>query len=168
MIAAEEICITNRKPVTTMTQSRATYRSILITYLRPHWPQVLLLLGLLLTNTGLKPYNPRLLAGFVDAAVGGGAMNQLVQLALLFLGVALVTQLTGVMVNYLAANVGLRATNRLRSDLLLHTLRLDMSFHNEHTPSELIESLWLLGRTAGRHRGCVRQRGNRLCDAALL
>lgn len=122
-----------------MTQSRTTYRSILITYLRPYWRQSLLLLGLLMTNTGLRLYNPQLLAGFVDAAVGGGVMNQLVQLALLFLGVALMTQLTGVMGNYLAANVGLRATNRLRSDLLLHTLRLDMSFHNERTPGELIE-----------------------------
>ncbi|MEZ4736300.1 MAG: ABC transporter ATP-binding protein [Caldilineaceae bacterium] len=122
-----------------MLQSRATYRSIWITYLRPHWRQALLLLGLLLTNTGLRLYNPWLLAGFIDVAVGGGAMKQLAQLALLFLGVALVTQSNGVLVNYLAANIGLRATNRLRRDLLLHTLRLDMSFHNEHTPGELIE-----------------------------
>lgn len=122
-----------------MSKSLDNYRSIFITYLRPYWRQAVLLLGLLLVSTGLKLYSPRLLAQFVDAAAAGGAMSQLVQLALLFLGVALITQLTSVAENYLAANVGLRATNQLRSDLLLHCLRLDMSFHNERTPGELIE-----------------------------
>lgn len=33
------------------------------------------------------------------------------------------------------------ATNRLRSDLAAHCLRLDMPFHNERTPGELIERI---------------------------
>ena len=41
--------------------------------------------------------------------------------------------------SYLATDIGLTATNQLRADLALHMLRLDMSFHNQHTPGELIE-----------------------------
>ena len=40
---------------------------------------------------------------------------------------------------YVAQNVGLTATNRLRADLTRHCLRLDPAFHNAHTPGELIE-----------------------------
>ncbi|MEH2169743.1 MAG: ABC transporter transmembrane domain-containing protein [Nostoc sp.] len=42
---------------------------------------------------------------------------------------------------YLAADIGLRATNRLRANLTLHCLQLDMSFHNNQTPGALIERI---------------------------
>jgi ABC-type multidrug transport system fused ATPase/permease subunit len=40
---------------------------------------------------------------------------------------------------YTAAQVGWSSTNRLRADLALHILRLDMPFHKTHTPGELID-----------------------------
>src|SRR4029450_10201369 len=40
---------------------------------------------------------------------------------------------------YVAENVGLTATNRLRADLTLHVLRLDPAFHAAPPPGELIE-----------------------------
>ncbi len=39
----------------------------------------------------------------------------------------------------MATDIGLTATNRLRADLALHCLNLDLSFHNARTPGELIE-----------------------------
>ena len=42
---------------------------------------------------------------------------------------------------YLGTDVGWRTTNRLRSDLTRHVLKLDMSFHNDHPPGELIERI---------------------------
>jgi ABC-type multidrug transport system fused ATPase/permease subunit len=37
--------------------------------------------------------------------------------------------------------VGWQTTNRLRADLARHCLKLDLSFHNEHTPGEMIERI---------------------------
>lgn len=121
--------------------SRSHYSSILATYLNPLWHQSLLLLVLLLIGIGLRLLNPLLLAAFIDTAIAGSALSRLMQLALLFLGIALATQLISVVETYLAADVGLRATNRLRADLALHCLRLDMSFHNNQTPGASIERI---------------------------
>jgi ATP-binding cassette subfamily B protein len=41
----------------------------------------------------------------------------------------------------LSLDVGWRATNRLRGDLLRHVLGLDMPFHKAHTPGALIERI---------------------------
>jgi len=115
------------------------YWDVLVTYLRPHWRQSLLLLALLLAGIGLELANPQILRSFIDTATAGGALQTLMRTALLFLGVALATQFVSVAEAYVAENVGWAATNRLRADLTLHCLRLDPSFHNAHTPGELIE-----------------------------
>src|SRR5262249_37769791 len=74
-------------------------------------------------------------------AVDGGAMRTLVELAALFIGVALMTQVIQVATTYVSEQVGWRATNALRADLALHALGLDMPFHNRHTPGEMIERI---------------------------
>ena len=48
-------------------------------------------------------------------------------------------QIVQVIGSYLAEDVGWVATNLLRSDLALHCLRLDLRFHNDRTPGEMIE-----------------------------
>ena len=45
------------------------------------------------------------------------------------------------LVAYLGEHVGWTATNALRADLYQHCLKLDMSFHNQHAPGELIERI---------------------------
>jgi ATP-binding cassette, subfamily B, bacterial len=121
--------------------SQNDYISVLITYLKPLWKRALLLFVLLLTGIGLRLINPQLLATFIDTAIAGTTVFRLLQLALLFLAVALSTQLFALLETYLAADIGLRATNRLRANLALHCLRLDMSFHNSQTPGTLIERI---------------------------
>jgi ATP-binding cassette subfamily B protein len=115
------------------------YRAILGAYLRPLWRQSTLLLLLLLSGTGLKLLNPLIVAWFIDGVIGGQGFTLLLRLALLFLAVAILIQLISVAESYLAANIGLIATNQLRADLALHCLQLDMGFHNNRTPGELIE-----------------------------
>ncbi len=44
-------------------------------------------------------------------------------------------------VTYLGENVAWTATNALRAELAWHCLNLDMSFHNDHTPGEMIERI---------------------------
>jgi len=94
---------------------------------------------LLLSSIGLRLVNPRILSGFIDTAIEGGPSRILVNRALLFLGVAVLVQILSVVETYVASNLGLTVTNQLRADLTLHCLNLDMSFHNNHTPGELIE-----------------------------
>lgn len=59
----------------------------------------------------------------------------------MFIGIALVQQVVAVLATYTSENVGWTATNALRADLAQHCLQLDMSFHNVHTPGEMIERL---------------------------
>jgi ATP-binding cassette subfamily B protein len=115
------------------------YWNLLVGYLRPQWSWVLLLALLLLGTIGLQLVNPQLMRSFIDTAQSGGASRTLVSLALLFIGVALVQQVVSVLATYVSENVGWTATNSLRADLAEHCLRLDMSFHNAHTPGEMIE-----------------------------
>jgi ATP-binding cassette, subfamily B, bacterial len=116
-------------------------RGLLATYLRPQWPRAATLAVLMLINIGFQLLNPQILAEFIDTALRRGALQALITLALIFLGVALAAQLVSVAETYVAENVGWIATNQLRADLALHCLELDMSFHNARSPGELIERI---------------------------
>lgn len=113
----------------------------LMKYLSPVKWRLLLLLVLLLASTGMQLFNPQVVQRFIDTAAEGGTLESLLFLAGLFLVVAFSNQLIAVAVSYLGNDVSWRATNRLRGDLLLHCLRLDMKFHNEKTPGEMIERI---------------------------
>jgi ATP-binding cassette subfamily B protein len=115
------------------------YRSLLSGYLLPQRRRVILLVVLLLAVLALELANPLIQKEFVDRAPSGEPMESLIWIAVIFLGVVLGMQLLSVVETYVAENVGLTATNRLRSDLMLHALRLDPTFHSTHTPGEMIE-----------------------------
>ena len=115
------------------------YWNLLASYLGPQWPSVVLLAMLLFGSIGLRLLNPQIARQFIDAAQGGAPSQTLLRAAMLFLGVALLQQAASVSIAYLGGNVGWRAANELRTDLAEHCLRLDMSFHNAHTPGEMIE-----------------------------
>lgn len=109
------------------------YLSLLATYLRPQWGQVLLLALVLLVRLGLELLSPQILAVFIDTAQAGQPLSGLLRLAGYFLLAALALQAANVAEAYLAADLGLSATNRLRADLTRHVLLLDLPFHNAHT-----------------------------------
>jgi ABC-type multidrug transport system fused ATPase/permease subunit len=115
------------------------YWDLLVNYLKPQWPKVLLLAVLLFSGIGLQLIIPQILRYFIDAARAGSALQNLMMAALSFLGVAVVKYMLNIATSYVGEDVGWTATNALRADLALHCLRLDMSFHNSHTPGELIE-----------------------------
>lgn len=117
------------------------YGSLLADYLRPEWPKATLLGVSLLATTGLQLLMPQIMRQFIDGALGGSAVDALIQLAILFIAVGLVNQALGVGTTYLGQDVGWSATNRLREDLARHCLFLDPSFYHERTPGELIERL---------------------------
>ncbi|NKB67475.1 MAG: ATP-binding cassette domain-containing protein [Candidatus Latescibacteria bacterium] len=117
------------------------YRSLLSRYLRPLWAKVLVLGLLLLAGIALKVANPLAIRHFIDLAQTGGSLQALTMAGLLFLAVGLVVELLSVLASYVGGDLGYRATDRLRADLLHHTLSLDLSFHHRHTPGEMIERL---------------------------
>ncbi|WP_424950432.1 ABC transporter ATP-binding protein [Deinococcus sp.] len=114
---------------------------VLSRYLGPLWPKVLLLAVLLLSSIALSLYLPQLLATFLDTAQRRGDLTSLTRLALTYIGIAVMVQLLSAGATYIGADVGWAATNRLRVDLARHLLSLDMSFHKERTPGELIERI---------------------------
>jgi len=117
------------------------YRALLARYLAPQAGQVLLLALLLFGSIALQLVNPQIMRRFLDTAQAGGVMSSLIRLALLFLSLALVQQVVSVAEVYVGERVGWTATNALRADLTEHCLRLDLSFHNAHTPGEMIERI---------------------------
>ncbi len=124
-----------------MRPSAQLYVRLLTRYLRPQLGQALLLLLVLCANIVLQLINPLIMRRFLDSALAGESVDLLTRLALLFIGIAAVQQVTAVSSTVLAENVGWRATNALRYDLARHCLHLDLSFHQQHTPGEMIERI---------------------------
>ena len=130
------------------------YRHILREYMLPWRNRVLLLALMLFTSIGLQLVTPQLLGLFIDTVRGDRAglplepppwlgadplQGELLLIALVFMLVALAQQVVAVGAVYFGEDVGWKATNKLRSDLADHCLRLDMSFHHKRTPGEMIE-----------------------------
>jgi ATP-binding cassette, subfamily B, bacterial len=116
-----------------------SYRSTLVAYLVPQRGRMLLLFAALLGSIGLQLLVPLALRRFIDASLAGAAMGVLTAAGVAYLVAGVVNQLLSAVATYLGADIGWEATNRLRADLARHLLGLDMGFHNEHTPGEMIE-----------------------------
>ncbi len=114
---------------------------LLVAYLSPQRPRVLLQGTLLLSSIGLELANPQIVRFFIDTAQHGGPAGALTMAAVAFLAVALVQQVVALGAAYVGAVVGWEAANRLRVDLMGHCLGLDLPFHKRHTPGELIERI---------------------------
>ncbi|HUG06110.1 MAG TPA: ABC transporter ATP-binding protein [Candidatus Limnocylindria bacterium] len=117
------------------------YLDLFRRYVAPQWRRTALLGLLILASIGLQLAGPQLLRAFIDGAMGGAAVDTLATVALVFVGVALVTQLLIAWSQYVGEDLGWTATNALRADLALHCLRLDLTFHKARTPGELIERI---------------------------
>ena len=124
-----------------MSVSLKQHAAILGVYLRPEWRKVTLLAVLLLSSIGLQLLNPQFLRRFIDDAKDGASTERMATTAMIFFGIAVVKQGLSVAASYLGEDVGWTATNRLRADLARHCLRLDMPFHNNRTPGEMIERI---------------------------
>ncbi len=124
-----------------MQAQSANYRQFLTTYLAPQRGRVALLAALILTDLVLQLSLPRVVQTFIDGAIGGTTLSALLWIGAAYLAIAIGHNWVLVGWQYMAHNIGLTATNRIRSDLTRHCLKLDMSFHNARTPGELIERI---------------------------
>lgn len=117
------------------------YRYLLLTYLRPQWRITCLLVLVLFTGIAFSLLNPYFISRFIDGVLLGEPLQVLINLAVLFLIVAFCQQLFTIVEGYSAEFLAQTTTNQLRANLLLHCLRLDLSFHSSHTPGEFIERI---------------------------
>lgn len=115
------------------------HRRFLGVYVAPQRARLGLLGILMLIDLVLQLGLPRVVQTFIDRAIGGDDLRTLIGIGIAYLAVALGQNLALVGWQYVAQNIGLTATNRIRADLTRHCLRLDMAFHNTHTPGEMIE-----------------------------
>ena len=124
-----------------MNLSFKSYWNLLSDHIRPQKGRFILLAILLFGSIGLRIFAPQIMRRFIDSALAGEALSTLMWTAIAFIGIALIQQAVAVSVTYLGENVAWTATNDLRAELAEHALHLDMKFHNDHTPGELIERI---------------------------
>ena len=95
---------------------------------------VLVAIGSALILTG-----PLIVREIVDEATAGTTQAALTRLAILFLIVAVATQLITMAVAWMATVTAWHTTNGIRINLARHVLGLSHGFHRQHTPGELIQ-----------------------------
>src|SRR5512134_3312925 len=117
------------------------YWDLLSQHIHPQKGRFVLLATLLFGSIGLRIFAPQIMREFIDSALAGEALQTLTWTAIAFIGIALIQQAVAIGVKYLGENVAWTATNDLRAELAWHALNLDMKFHNDHTPGELIERI---------------------------
>jgi len=124
-----------------MNVSLKHYWALLADHIKPQKARFALLAILLLGSIGLQLINPQIVRRFIDSAQRGESVENLLYAALAFIAIALVQQGVAVSATYTGENVAWTATNTLRVSLLQRCLDLDMRFHNDKTPGELIERI---------------------------
>ena len=115
------------------------YAALLSQYLIPLKYRVALLAIFMFSGIGLQLVGPQIIRYFIDTAREGGETRNLIIAGCAFLIIGLIRQIIVLVTYYLGQDVGWRATNKMRGDLAEHCLQLDMSFHHEYTPGEMVE-----------------------------
>jgi ATP-binding cassette subfamily B protein len=106
------------------------------------WPRRSALVGLvgaLALGTVLPLLGPIIIGYFVDQATAGASTTELVTIAAAYLVVAVGAQGATVIRTWVASHQAWTATNHLREEMAAHALSLDIKYHGEHPPGEMIE-----------------------------
>ena len=117
------------------------YWTLFSRYLKDRKGRFVLLAGLLLGGIGLQLAIPQVTRLFIDLAEAGAEYRQLLAAAIAFIAASVVQQAVTVLAHWVGEIVAWGATNDLRLDLARHCLGLDMSFHNERSPGDMIERI---------------------------
>ena len=115
------------------------YGDLFRRYILPQLPLVAALGALFFASLGMQLALPLIIRHFIDEAQEGAQLAVLAASAGLFIGIAVLQQVVQVFATYFSERVGWTATNNIREDLAEHALSLDMSYHNDRTPGEMIE-----------------------------
>ncbi|MGI9029622.1 MAG: ABC transporter transmembrane domain-containing protein, partial [Ilumatobacteraceae bacterium] len=122
-----------------MADAAPSRRRALLALLRPDARRWVGLGALVAVGAALALAGPLVIRRVVDRAGDGATAGELVRLAVLFLLIAVVTQVLAVAVVRRATVIAWDTTNELRMRITRHVLGLDHEFHRRHTPGELIQ-----------------------------
>jgi ABC-type multidrug transport system fused ATPase/permease subunit len=120
-------------------QTTTSRRRALTALIRPDARRWAVLGALIAAASAGSLAGPLIVRRIVDEASDGTTAEQIVRLGVLFLVVAVLTQVLNVVVVASATRAAWRITNGLRLDITRHVLGLDHEFHRKHTPGELIQ-----------------------------
>jgi len=118
-----------------------TTSSFALAYLRLHRGRLLVLGVLLVAGSLLQLAGPLILRTFVDGAGRMAPLAGLLALAIAYCVCAGLQQLAAVAEGYVATDLAMRSTNRLRQDLFDRCLRLDLAFHQVTSPGALVQRI---------------------------
>lgn len=124
-----------------MAPDRPDDTRLLIAYLRPERRNIAALAAVLVVAMGLPLAGPVLIGRFVDDAIAGVDTSRLATIASAFLVLVLAGDLLRLVVTWLSVRMAWRVGNTLRRDLCAHALSLDLDWHSEHSPGQLIERI---------------------------
>ncbi|UVI32877.1 ABC transporter ATP-binding protein [Paenibacillus spongiae] len=110
-------------------------------YLNNHRAQLVLLLLFILGSIALQIYSPLYIQQFLDRARAGEETSGLLRIAFLFLGLTVLRQIVVIVLQFITSDVTWKITNKIRLDVTRQCLNYDMSFHNRHTPGEMVERI---------------------------
>ncbi|MBN1971105.1 MAG: ABC transporter ATP-binding protein [Candidatus Delongbacteria bacterium] len=110
-------------------------------YLSDQKSFVIILMLIIFAEIALQLVNPQVIRSFIDNILEGDKKDNLYKLAGIFIALSFMQQILNIAATYFSQNIGWKSTNRLRNDLAGHCMNLDMGFHKDHLPGELIERI---------------------------
>lgn len=114
-------------------------RRLVLRHLWPGRRAATALVVAILAATVLPLLAPQLTRWFVDGAIAGESIRRLVLIAVGYLVLAVSGQVARMLTAWLASRIAWDGTNRLRERLAEHALSLDLAYHGQRTPGEMIE-----------------------------
>ena len=108
-------------------------------YMLPFKRRISALAFLMVTNVILQVINPQIIRAYIDIVTTSTGGDLFTEVALLYIAIAIIQQVALVTAVYVAQDLAWQSTNSLRADLFDHCMNLDMTFHNEHRPGDMIE-----------------------------
>lgn len=124
-----------------MKENIKKYTGLLSKYLKSCKLQLLFLFLIMGGSIIIQLLNPQIIRYFIDGIEKKRPMETLFLAAGLFIISALIQQVLAVASTFFSQNIGWKATNSLRLDLVKHCLGLDMTFFKEHQSGEIMERI---------------------------
>lgn len=113
----------------------------LVAYLKPFWPQLILVMLIVVAFTLLGLAGPYLMGRAIDIFIAGKDPRGLANTALLMLAVYLFNNLFQAASSWVMASVSQRALKQVRTDLFSHLQNLSINFFDHNPPGELMSRL---------------------------
>jgi ABC-type multidrug transport system fused ATPase/permease subunit len=117
------------------------FSKLLSKYLKHSKWQIISLALIMGGSIIIQLINPQIVSYFIDGIGAKKPTKELVIAAVIFIVAAFGQQVLAIGSTYLSQNIGWRATNKLRLDLVRHCIGLDMTYFKDHQTGEIVEKI---------------------------